>query len=203
MRIETQNIFFISDLHIGHSNVIKFDERPFKDINEMHSELIERWNSVVGEDDIVFNLGDLFYKTDLKTAKWFVSQLNGKIYHIMGNHDKMGDMVALNRFEKIFGDSTGLGGATIQVQDSDSNRGYQDIVMCHYPILSWNKSHHSSWHLHGHTHHSLSKNPDMKWFYERKVLDMGCNGWDYTPVSYLQVKEIMKEREIKSVDHHS
>jgi transposase-like protein len=43
----------------------------------------------------------------------------------------------------------------------------------------------------------------MKWFYERKVLDMGCNGWDYTPVSYLQVKEIMKEREIKSVDHHS
>ena len=203
MRIETQNIFFTSDLHIGHSNVIKFDERPFKDINEMHSELIDRWNSVVGEDAIVFNLGDLFYRTKSKTAKWFVSQLKGKIYHIMGNHDKMRDMVELGRFEKIFGDSTGLGGATIQVQDPDANRGYQDIIMCHYPILSWNKAHHSSWHLHGHCHHSLSKNPDMKWFYERKVLDMGCNGWDYTPVSYLQIKEIMKEREIKSVDHHS
>lgn len=42
-----QNIFFTSDLHIGHANVIKFDKRPFKDINEMSSEVIERWNNVV------------------------------------------------------------------------------------------------------------------------------------------------------------
>lgn len=202
MRIETQNIFFTSDLHIGHSNVIKFDEIPFKDINEMHSELINRWNSVVGEDDIVFNLGDLFYKTEPKTAKWFVSQLKGKIYHIMGNHDKMRDMVALGRFEKIFGDSTGLGGATIQVQDPDANRGYQDIVMCHYPILSWNKSHYGAWHIHGHCHQSITKNPEMDWYYKRKVIDAGSNGWNYRPISYQEVKDIMSKKVIAPVDHH-
>ena len=202
MRIETQNIHFTSDLHIGHSNVIRFDKRPFQDVNEMHSEMIRRWNSVVAPDDIVFNLGDLFFRTDIKTSKWFVNRLNGKIYHIMGNHDRYRDMVKLGRFEKIFGDSSALGGVTIQVKDEDANRGWQDIILCHYAILSWNKGHYGSWHLHGHSHQSLVNNPDMAWFYERKVLDMGCNGWDYTPVSYQRVKEIMDTRGIKPVDHH-
>jgi calcineurin-like phosphoesterase family protein len=42
----------------------------------------------------------------------------------------------------------------------------------------------------------------MKWFYERKVIDVGCNGWDYTPISYNKIKEIMSGRNLKSVDHH-
>ena len=202
MRIETQNIHFISDMHIGHHNVIKFDKRPFDNVDQMHEELIKRWNNKVQKDDIVFYLGDLFFRTNIDTAKWFVHQLNGKIYHIMGNHDRYRDIVKLNRFEKIFGDSTGLGGATIQVKDDDANRGYQDIVLCHYAILSWNKAHYGAWHLHGHSHQSLAQNPDMAWFYERKVLDMGCNGWDYTPVSYQEIKDIMSTKEIKPVDHH-
>jgi calcineurin-like phosphoesterase family protein len=202
MRIENQNIFFASDFHVGHTNVIKHDGRPFKDVNEMNQTLIDNWNSVVDDEDIVFYLGDFAYRCHPKTMKWFASQLKGKIYFIMGNHDKYRDIVNLNRFEKIYGDSTGLGGATIQVKDEDANRGWQDIVMCHYAILSWNKGHYGAWHLHGHSHQSLAKNPDMAWFYQRKVIDVGCNGWDYKPLSYSEVKTIMNSRIIKPVDHH-
>lgn len=202
MRIETQNVFFTSDFHVGHANVIRFDGRPFKDINEMNQRLIDNWNSVVSDDDIVFYLGDLSHRCNPNTVKWFVSQLKGKIYFIMGNHDRYRDILKLNRFEKIFGDDTGLGGATISIKDSDANRGWQDIIMCHYMIFSWNKGHYGSWHLHGHSHQSITKNEEVNWLYNRKVVDVGCNGWDYTPISYTQLKEVMSKKSIKSVDHH-
>ena len=88
MRIENQNIYFASDYHIGHQNVIRFDGRPFKDLQEMHLTLIENWNSVVQDEDIVFYLGDFAFK-DRGEDVWFRKQLNGKIYFIMGNHDKV------------------------------------------------------------------------------------------------------------------
>lgn len=202
MRFEKQNIFFTSDFHIGHTNVIRFDGRPFKNVDEMHDTLIKNWNSVVSEEDTVFYLGDLSIRCPEKTVKWFVSQLNGKIHFLMGNHDRIRDISRLQRFERIYGDDTTIGGATISIKDDDANRGYQDIIMCHYSILSWNKSHHNSWHLHGHSHGSIMKNPDMDWYYKRKVIDAGCNMWDYTPISYKQLKDIMSKKIISPVDHH-
>ena len=56
MRFETQNIFFASDYHLGHHNVIKYDNRPFKNVDEMHGVLLKNWNETVGQDDIVFYL---------------------------------------------------------------------------------------------------------------------------------------------------
>ena len=56
MRHESQNIFFISDLHLGHANVLRYDNRPFANVDEMHNTLVERWNSVVGDDDVVYFL---------------------------------------------------------------------------------------------------------------------------------------------------
>jgi calcineurin-like phosphoesterase family protein len=200
MKFEHQNIFFTSDFHIGHQNIIKFDVRPFDNIGEMHETLIKNWNSVVKDNDIVFYLGDFSYR-DKGIAKWFKSQLKGKIYFIMGNHDRIRDISKIG-FEKIFGDDTTLGGATISIKDDDANRGYQDIVLCHYPILSWNKSHHGSWHIHGHCHQSIMKNPEMAWYYKRKVIDAGANGWGYTPISYLELKKVMNEKIISAVDHH-
>ena len=200
MRIEHQNIHFASDYHIGHHNVIRFDGRPFGSIEEMHETLIKNWNSVVQDEDIVFYLGDFAFK-DKGEPKWFRDQLKGKIYFIMGNHDRIRDISKLG-FEKVFGDDTALGGATISVKDEDANRGYPDIIMCHYPILSWNKSHHGSWHIHGHCHQSLAKNSEMDWYYKRKVIDAGTNGLEYTPISYTELKKIMNEKIVLSVDHH-
>ena len=196
MRFENQNIFFTSDFHIGHKNVIRFDGRPFETVLEMHNTIIENWNSVVGEEDVVFYLGDLSF-TNEESTKWFISQLNGKIYYILGNHDKFRDISRLGRFEKIF-----EYGTEIFVKDEDVQRGYQQIILSHYAIINWNRAHHGSWHLHGHSHQSLAKNPNFDWYYQRKVIDVGCNGWDYTPISYTQLKDVMSKKVTSPVDHH-
>lgn len=199
MRYEKQNIFFISDLHVGHKNVIKFDGRPFADVDEMHIEMIKRWNEVVGDDDIVYYLGDLAFARD-ELTKWFIYSLKGKINFILGNHDKMRDIVKLGRWENVH-----EYGTEINVKDEDSigsrgSNGYQRIIMSHYPILSWNKAHYGSWHLHGHCHGSLMKSQQD--YYKRKVMDVGCNVIDYTPISYEKVKGIMVKKSISAVDHH-
>lgn len=199
MRYEKQNIFFISDLHIGHKNVIKFDGRPFADVDEMHLEMIKRWNSVVGDEDIVYYLGDLAFCRD-ETTKWFIHSIKGKINFILGNHDKMKDIVKFNRWENIHEYGTEIGVLDKDSLESRGSGGYQKIIMSHYPILSWNKSHYGSWMIHGHCHGSLMKsNQD---YYKRKVIDVGCNCIDYTPISYEKVKGIMSKKVISSVDHH-
>lgn len=199
MRYETQNIYFISDVHLSHKNILKYDSRPFETVEEMHAELVKNWNQVVQPDDIVYYLGDLsFGRSDV--AKWFAHSVNGKIHFIMGNHDNMKDIVKLDRWESIH-----EYGTEIWVKDGDNKKarganGYQQIVMSHYPILSWNRAHHGSWMIHGHCHGSLMKsNQD---YYRRKVLDVGCNCIDYKPISYQEIKEIMVKREISNVDHH-
>lgn len=198
MRIDTkEKLYFASDYHFFHSNVIKFDKRPFNHVKEMNEFLIEKWNETVKEDDIVFYLGDLSWSGH-KQTKYILDQLSGKIHLILGNHDKMRNILKFkDRFESI-GHYMDL-----YVKDSDvSENFYQHIVMFHYPIYSWNRAHYGSWQLHGHCHNSLLNTPFGEEFYKRKVLDMGCNAWDYKPVSYETIKSIMNTKGVKSVDHH-
>ena len=82
-------IFFTSDNHFGHGNIIKYCERPFSSVTEMDAEMIRRWNHAVKENDIVYHLGDFTLLNAKKAAEYFL-QLNGKI-RILGNtwhHDK-------------------------------------------------------------------------------------------------------------------
>lgn len=196
---EDKNIFFISDLHLGHKNVIKFDNRPFLNIEEMNVELIKRWNSVVNHDDVVYCLGDLYLSSD-GLAKWFLNQINGRIYFVMGNHDKLNKIKGFNRFEDVHEYGTEINVLDTESKLTRGSNGYQRIILSHYPILSWNKSHYSSWHLHGHCHGSLVKSfPE---YYKRKVMDVGCNVIGYKPISYTEVKEIMNSKYISNVDHH-
>jgi calcineurin-like phosphoesterase family protein len=194
IKLDDQNIWFTSDCHFCHTNVIKYDNRPFNDVEEMNEKLILNWNSVVGEKDVVFYLGDLSFDRGGGNTERIVNELNGKIHYILGNHDDERDIRKLNRFESI-SDYINL-----SVNDLDNPRKKQGIVMMHYPILSWDKAHHGDWHLHGHSHQSLvTQNPE---YYKRKVLDMGCNGWGYKPVSYNEIKTIMNIKEIERIDHH-
>jgi len=194
LKLNTQDVWFASDYHFCHANVIKYDGRPYKDVEEMNESLILNWNDCVGVDDTVFYLGDLSFDRSGKQTKEIMNRINGKIHYILGNHDDEKDMRRLNRFETI-SDYINL-----SIPDEDNPRKKQGIMMMHYPILSWDKAHHGDWHLHGHCHQSLVKqNPE---YYKRKVLDMGCNGWDYRPVHYSEIKEIMLKKEIERVDHH-
>jgi calcineurin-like phosphoesterase family protein len=201
MRFENKDkLFFASDYHFFHTNVIKHDSRPFKDIDEMNKQLIQNWNEVVTKDDTVFYLGDISWAGFQKT-KEIVDQLNGKIHFIMGNHDNYKVISKLDRFETI----SGLMDIYVKDEDvQDKKMGpLQHIVLCHYPMASWNRQHYGSWHLFGHTHHWFYKGESEinKELYKRKCLDMGVNGWGYYPVSYDQVKKEMSTK-IIGTSHH-
>jgi calcineurin-like phosphoesterase family protein len=178
--------------------VLRFDNRPYSTVEEMHVDLIKNWNSIIKDDDIVYYLGDLSMGNK-NVTNWFINSLKGKIHFILGNHDKMRDIIKLNRWEQVY-----EYGTEINVKDDDIKNargiGYQRIIMSHYPILSWNKSHYGSWHIHGHCHGSLMK--EFPEYYERKVIDVGCNVIGYKPLSYTETKIIMSNKIIKGVDHH-
>jgi len=194
LKIEHQNVFFASDYHFRHANIIKYDNRPFKNVQEMDEVLVENWNNVVGEKDIVIYMGDFCFDRSGEEAKKIAKRLNGVIHFVLGNHDNDKDIKKMGRFETV---SDYL---NLSILDEENPRKYQGIIISHYPILSWDKAHHGNFHLHGHCHQSLV--PNYPEYYNRKVLDMGCNGWDYAPVSYSDIKKIMKTKTIESIDHH-
>ena len=85
-KFDGSNLFFTSDTHFYHGNIIRFCNRPFKSVEMMNETIISNWNNTVGQDDIVFHLGDFCLGG---SAEWnkILDRLNGKIYLIMGNHD--------------------------------------------------------------------------------------------------------------------
>ena len=81
-------IWFCSDTHFNHANIIEYCNRPYHDITEMSETIIANWNNVVNKDDIVWHLGDFCLGPDQKkTIPQLVSRLNGKINLVLGNHD--------------------------------------------------------------------------------------------------------------------
>ena len=76
--------YFISDLHIGDANIIKYENRPFNNVYEMNNKLVSNWNSVVTDEDTVFIVGDFI--SDLNSFE-YLSRFKGHIKLIVGNHD--------------------------------------------------------------------------------------------------------------------
>ena len=139
-------IWFTSDTHFGHTNIIRHCGRPFKNHEEHDAELIKRWNDQVGERDTVWHLGD--FGSFKRHEEWVIpdtlGQLNGRIKIIFGNHDKLVEKYA-DMFDECFG--THREGAIIPFRDRDFR-----MIMCHYPIVSWNGSFHGVAHIFGHIH---------------------------------------------------
>ena len=81
-------VYFTGDLHFGHENVLAFDNRPFKTVEEMDAELIRRWNNKGGKGDLTYVLGDMIWKARNDDAPELIKSLNGQIILIKGNHDR-------------------------------------------------------------------------------------------------------------------
>ncbi len=85
------NNFVTSDMHFGHENILKYCNRPFKDVNDMNNQMIKNWNERIKPDDSVYHLGDWCFHGGIEGGKskssYWEEQLNGKIIHIKGNHD--------------------------------------------------------------------------------------------------------------------
>lgn len=86
--VKLVEVFFTSDLHFGHKNVLKFDQRPFFTVSEMDNALIENWNKKVRQGDLVYVLGDMFWNSEVEYVQNILKTLNGQIVLIKGNHDK-------------------------------------------------------------------------------------------------------------------
>lgn len=83
-KFDGSKVYFTSDTHFYHSNIIGFCKRPFKNVEDMNETLIGNWNRVVSQDDIVFHLGDFCLGGSHEWTK-ILNRLNGKIYLILGN----------------------------------------------------------------------------------------------------------------------
>lgn len=177
-----ETTWFTSDTHFGHSSVIKYCSRPYRDSYEMDNDLIERWNDRVRPDDTVFHMGDFSFHNARYTTEKILSRLNGHLHLIEGNHDKQTSKIA-----HLFASVSTL--TNIKVDN-------QMIVLCHFPLLSWEGRHRGWWHLHGHCHGNI---PDDL---GARRLDVGVDINAYAPVSFQSIRNKLVNREDRPVDHH-
>lgn len=99
----SRNIWIISDTHFNHANIIKYCDRPFKSTEEMDEVMVDNWNSVVKDEDIVYHLGDVYFsggRTDGYIST-LLSRLKGRKRLVLGNHDDAKDQQFYKPFQKI------------------------------------------------------------------------------------------------------
>jgi calcineurin-like phosphoesterase family protein len=190
------NTFFTADTHFNHANIIKYCHRPFATAGEMNQVLIDKWNDTVGPDDTVYHLGDFAYGTPDQVFD-LVKALNGQIYVIWGNHDQpLRRLTSQMRrhygrhYDAIKDRLTILGHhAEIEIEG-------QEITLNHYAMRVWNKSHHGSWQLYGHSHGSLPDDPTLR------SIDVGVDVHNYRPISFHEVSTYMAKKNWMAIDHH-
>ena len=182
-KFDKDNLFFTSDTHFFHNNIIKYTNRPFINIKEMHAKIIEEWNKKIPKDGIVFHLGDVSLTATPKELDKLLYSLNGTKHLIIGNHEKdvLGKEYIRNHFKSISDI------CEIFVKDEEITYKEQHLVMCHYPMLAWNASHRGSWQLFGHVHGGLSNKGIIK--HAPTQIDVGVDTNNYAPYSYEEVEE--------------
>lgn len=174
-------MFFTSDQHFNHVAIIDHYRRPFKNIEEMNATIIERWNSTVGHNDIVYALGDFTWGGVAEAFETF-NLLNGHIYIVEGNHDRqwwgktayysasgykvtpVGPQYIIKYRSNVFG---------------PGKKNY--ITINHYAMRTWYKVHAGGLHLFGHSHGRL---PPLG-----RSFDVGVDLWNFYPISLGAVEE--------------
>lgn len=140
-------IFFTADTHFGHKNIIKYCDRPYKSTGIMDVQIVANWNSVVRPEDTVYHLGDVGLCSP-EHLKPILDTLAGNIFLIKGNHEKAAlSPLCRDRFIEIK-DMHTLKNVVVDTETQTT----ADIVLCHYAMSVWDKSHHGAWHLFGHSH---------------------------------------------------
>jgi len=182
-------IFFTADPHFGHANIIKHCNRPFDYVEEMDQNIITNFNRRVSPHDTLYCIGDWCAWRGASAgeiAKHYRKRLvAGKVILIWGNHDKKGrkDPLFVKQFDSVH-------------DMLEVNIDEQLFVLCHYAMRVWNKSHHGSFHLYGHSHGSLPDDPHAR------AIDVGVDCFNFSPVSVPEVFSLMEKKQWKPVDRH-
>ncbi len=169
-------IFFTSDLHFGHENIIKYCNRPFASVPEMNEGLIANWNAVVAPEDVVYLLGD--FSMGAKDNVFLRKRLNGKVILVKGNHDKKDSLLKEAGFDEIHRrleievDGYKLFLAHIPLHLDPGERWYP-------PELKVSPPDHFDFFLCGHVHE--------KWKRQGNTINVGVDVSDFKPLTLAQL----------------
>jgi calcineurin-like phosphoesterase family protein len=199
----TQQLYFTSDTHYMHKNICRGTTswsnadgfcRDFDTLDQMNDRIVNGINLVVGQDDILFHLGDWSFG-GFEMIEQFRNRINCKNIHIvLGNHDHHieRDREGIRRLFTSVNQYLEL-----EVKGKDWEQNY---VLMHYPIISWNKMNDGVIHLHGHVHLSADRRIG-----KGKTMDVGVDGNGLNPLHTSDIKRLMNNQPIKSgfeFDHH-
>lgn len=168
------NIWFTADFHLGHKNIIRYCNRPFDSVEAMNCAILERLNSAVKTNDVLYFLGDFCIGPKARALELRREIRCGKIFAVPGNHDK--DTRKLTHEFSWLGDLAEV-----------SINGHR-IVLCHYAMRVWNHSSHGAWHLFGHSHGRLSALDTSL------SMDVGVDTHEFRPWSFEEVRDRMKAK---------
>ena len=172
-------IYFTSDTHFNHANVIKHCDRPFAGLEQMHEALIGNWNEAVRPNDDIYILGDFMFAKNRSEVAGMLEKLNGRKYLIKGNHDKRSYCEGLFEWVKDY-----------QVLKYNGLK----FVMFHFPILVWDGYYKDNRiHLYGHVHNTglrgFDEYPEMKALEGKRAYNVGVDVNDFKPVG---IEEIIR-----------
>ena len=192
-----KSIFFTSDLHLGHVGSINMDNRPFRDLDHMHDVLINNWNSVVPHDGIVYVLGDIGMGSTLY-LKPLISQLNGTLVAILGNHDPGVNAVYNMGFDVVlYGAELRIANQRVTMTHCPLRGLYREDITGMHGVLGYENWHGETrhtryslrndgqYHLHGHIH---SPNRGRSEKILGKQYDVGVVANSFRPVSIRQIE---------------
>ena len=165
-------LLFTSDHHFGHGGARGLFRRPFATTAEMDAAMAARWNEVVGADDEVWYLGDLAVRRSAARMGALLDSLAGTKHLIVGNND---------------------GPATTSLSQWASVQHYAELevdgswlILCHYPLRTWNRIGRGAINLHGHSHGRLAPLP--------RQVDVGVDCWDFRPITLAQIRSHLRRR---------
>ena len=168
-------IYFISDTHFHHSNIIKYCNIPFKDINEMNETIISNWNSIITKDDVLYHLGDFCLSNDDEIKSIF-NRLNGSKILIRGNHARK----SVKFYENIGFEV--LTHAPIVLDE-------YKLMLSHVPLPDV-KIKDGYINLHGHIHNKKISDDYPKNYSENRHINLSVDSTDFKPVSLGEINKL-------------
>ena len=163
--------YYIADMHLfcksqTQEGRLNFDNRPFKNTEEMNQHFLREWNAQITNGDTTYILGDMSLRGKNDELIALVAQLKGKKVLIKGNHDDLSDY----RYKQLFHEISDYK----EITDCVGGTAYK-LVLSHYPILMWNGQHKGAILLYGHTHTSAEDA-----FFQRCLAEMNNAGqWQF------------------------
>ena len=170
-------VYFTSDLHLGHANIIKLCSRPFGSVEEMDEYIISAWNKKVKKGDKVYIIGDFIWQKEQNPQR-FLSRLNGEKILVVGNHDT----TWLNKVQ-----DKGLFNLKVTEKIVEICHEQKIITLSHYPMLEWKNSRKLGskklgYLLHGHIHNNIREEYNFL-FKKENALNVGVDINNFEPVT--------------------